>query len=103
MQNSTRTALAAIIAADATIPKETAESALKLLDGGNDGPAPLGRVVRTAEACKLFGVTTKSLRLWALAGRLVPVYGGQNRRRVGYTEESVRAILAGRNLQATEA
>lgn len=42
------------------------------------------------------GVTLKTLRLCALNGALVPVYGGQGKRRAGYTEQSVRTILAGK-------
>ncbi len=94
MLASTRNIVTAALAADSSIPSETAASALNLLDGGSH--APLGRVIRTGEACKLLGVTSKTLRLWALRGALVPVFGGQRKRRCGYTEGSVRAILAGK-------
>jgi DNA-binding transcriptional MerR regulator len=43
------------------------------------------------EAARLFHVTTKTLRGWAKAGALVPVYG-KNKLRIGYTEASVRAL-----------
>jgi hypothetical protein len=95
MNATTRAAVSAILAADASIPKSDADRALAILDGQPSGPAPLGRVVRVPEACRLFGVTSKTLRLWMLGGRLVPVYGGQTRRKVGFTEESVRALLGG--------
>ena len=94
MTPTTKTALAAIIAADATIPEETAKAALKLLDGKPE-EKPLGRILRTTEAARLCGVTTKTLREWAKAGALVSVYAGGNKLRTGYTEASVRALIAG--------
>lgn len=96
MQTTTKTIIATALAADASVPPRLANHALKLLDGDDTDAVPLGRVVRTREACERFGVTSKTLRLWALQGMLVPVYGGQTKRRIGYTEASVRAILAGR-------
>ena len=95
MKATTRSIFTSALAADETISKATGERVLSILDGGDSGPPPLGRVIRTAEAARLCAVTPKTLRLWALAGRLVPVYGGQNRRRVGYTELSIRTVLSG--------
>ena len=94
MLQSTRNIIRAALDADATVPETTTAKALCLLDG-TEQPPPLGRVIRTAEARRLLGVTSKTLRLWALRGALVPVFGGQTKRRTGYTEASVRAILAG--------
>lgn len=95
MKTATRTIVRAALDADATVPAETTARALRLLDGEDDRPS-LGRVIRTHEARKLLGVTSKTMRLWSLRGALVPVYGGQTHRRTGYTEQSVRAILEGR-------
>ena len=95
MQSNTRTAIAAILAADASIPKETANRALAILDGA-DVPRPMGRVIRTTEAARILGVTTKTARAYAAAGALVSVYGPGNKLRTGYTEESVRALAEGR-------
>lgn len=103
MQTATKTIVAAALAADASVPPRLAHNALKLLDGDDTDAVPLGRVVRTREACERFGVTSKTLRLWALQGMLVPVYGGQTKRRTGYTEASVRAILAGRGVKKAPA
>lgn len=97
MTKNTRTALAAILAADATIPAQLAERALKLLDGKADTPPPEPRVIRTPEACRLVGVHKKTLRNWADAGLLVPCYGANPKQRIGYTAASVHAILAGRS------
>ena len=95
MTKNTRTALTAILAADATIPQEQADAALKVLEG-RAGPVEVGAVVRTSEAARLLGgVTTKTLRAWAARGRLVPVYGSEGRR-IGYTAESVKALIDGR-------
>ena len=97
MTKNTRTALAAILAADGTIPQETADAALKVLDGKSNAAGELGRVIRTTEAARLCGVTTKTLRNWCAAGVLVPVYGPGKKLRAGYTAESVRALIAGRS------
>ncbi len=112
MTSNTKTALTAILAADGSIPaelagfalkmlgtggaitKEDADAVLKRLEGREDG---IERVVRTKEARRLFGVDVKTLRNWAQRGRLVPVYGGNAKFRIGYTAESVRALLAGRS------
>lgn len=94
MQAQTKTAVAAIIAADASIDKETAAAALRLLSGEKE--KPIGRVMRTKEVARLFGVTTVTLRDWARNGVLVPVYGPGKKLRMGYTEESVRAVIAQR-------
>lgn len=99
MLTNTRTILSATLAADPTIPQSTANQVMGFLDHGKELRAPLDRVIRTAEAARLCGVTSKTLRLWALRGALVPVYGGQRKRRTGYTESSVRAILAGRSIK----
>ena len=95
MLPQTKTALAAIIAADPSIPPGASTTALRLLEGRDSYTTPLGRVIRPSEASRLLGVTPRTLRLWALRGALVPVYGGQKKRRTGYTESSIRAILAG--------
>lgn len=97
MNANTRTALAAILAGDATITKEDAAAVLKRLDGTERAPAR--RVIRTKEACALLGVGVKTLRAWAARGRIVPVYGGNENFRIGYTEDSVRAILEGRAVE----
>ena len=89
MEN-TRTAITAILAADASVSKETASRAISVLNG-EETPRPIGRVIRTMEAASIFHVTTKTLRAWAKAGALVPVYG-KNKLRIGYTEASVRAL-----------
>ena len=100
MQDTTRTALTAILAADPTVSRPAATRALSILDGA-DAPHPMGRILRTTEAARLCGVTTKTLRAWSKAGVLVPVYAGQNKLRTGYTEASVRAVLEG-NSKRTE-
>ena len=89
MNTQTETATRALWAADSTIPRERAEAAIRLVKG--EEAAPLPRIVRTKEAARLLGVTTKTLRAWAARGALVPIYG-KNRLRIGYTEASVRAL-----------
>jgi len=96
MTKNTRTILAATFAADGTITQEQADAALKVLAGKGNAGAVVDSVVRTKEAARLLGgVTTKTLRLWSRAGRLVPVYGS-DKCRIGYTAESVNALIEGR-------
>ena len=105
MKDNARAILAAAITAacsvDGTI-EARADAALAVLEGKAEVIAAdanrdeLGRVVRTVEARKILGgVTSKTLRDWCARGRLVPVYGS-NTRRIGYTAESVRALIEGR-------
>lgn len=87
-------ALVAARAADSTISKADADAAKKRLAGVER--APVCRVIRTKEAIQLLGVGVKTLRTWSARGRLVPVYGGNENFRIGYTEDSVIGILRGR-------
>lgn len=114
MTNTTKTALTAIMAGDCSIPADRAGLALKLL--GSDRPLTreeteaiakriegcdeLSAIVRTKEVARLFGVDVKTLRNWARRGRLVPVEGGHAGWRVGYTRDSVSALLSGRPMCA---
>ena len=96
MTKATETIIRAAISADGTITQEQADAALKVLAGKGNAGAVVDSVVRTKEAARLLGgVTTKTLRLWSRAGRLVPVYGS-DKRRIGYTAESVNALIEGR-------
>ena len=113
MHKTTKDAITAILEGDDSVPAELAGFALKLLaktgtltpedsaailkrlDGKGDG---IERVVRTKEATRLFGVDVKTLRNWSARGRLVPVYGGNANFRIGYTADSVRALLSGRSI-----
>ncbi|MBQ7252149.1 MAG: helix-turn-helix domain-containing protein [Kiritimatiellae bacterium] len=99
MLAQTKTAIAALLAADGSIPKETQTRALALL-GGAEVPRPLGRVIRYAEAARLLGVTRKTLREWAKAGALEGVYRAGSNVRAGFTEASVRALVEGRGNRA---
>jgi hypothetical protein len=94
MNGTTETAINALLAADPTITKQQAADVRRIL-GGGEMPRPIGRVLRTTEAARLLGVTTKTLRLWAKAGALESVYAGANKLRTGYTEASVRALAEG--------
>lgn len=95
MTENTRTILAAALAADKTIAKSDADAILERFDES--------RVIRTREACRVFGVTARTLRNWADAGMLVPVRGANPNQRIGYTAESVRLLLAGRTSSSAAA
>lgn len=94
MQSTTKTAIAALLAADATVPKVAAAAALRLLNG--EESRPVGRLLKTKDVARMLGVTTKTLRAWASAGAIRPVYAPGRKLRAGYTEESVRAFIEGR-------
>lgn len=93
MQSTTQAAIAALLAADATVPKDTADAALRLLNG--EESRPVGRLLKTKDVARVLNVTTKTLRAWAEAGALVPVYAPGRKLRAGYTEASVRAFIEG--------
>ena len=95
MQTQTRTAISALIVADGTIAKEAANRALAILEGASESK-PVGRILKTMEAARRLGVTTKTLRDWSKSGALKPVYVPGRKLRSGYTEESVRALVEGR-------
>lgn len=97
MLSSTISIIKAALAADPTINPPDADAALAILAGKAQNPDRIGRVIRTTEAARILGVSTKSLRSYSSAGALVPVYApGAVRKRTGYTEASVRACAEGR-------
>lgn len=97
MKETTKAAISAILTADETVSQVEAKAILESLGGrGNK----LGRVIRAKEVARLAEVTTKTVRDWCKAGGLVPVRGPVGNRVLGYTEESVRAILAGKKAVA---
>lgn len=98
MTETTSKIVTAALAADATIPKQRVDAAMRTLRGEADATQPEPRVVRTPEACRILGVHKKTLRAWSARGVLTPCFGANPRQRIGYTAESVRAILAGRKV-----
>lgn len=96
MTDNTREAVRAILAADSTIPSTVKADALKLLAGNSNGDKPLPRIVKTGEAARLCGVTTRTLRRWGDTGIIEPVYAGKAACRIGYTRESIEKLLSGK-------
>ena len=94
MKETTKTAIAAILDADGTVANATLKAIRRLLNGDEERE-PMGRVIHPKEAASICGVTTKTIRDWTKNGGLVPVYGPNKKRVTGYTEESVRALVAG--------
>lgn len=93
MTANTKNAIVAILATDPSVTEEQRQAALKAL---SEQPVEVGPVMRTKDVqAMLGGVTTKTLRAWTKAGRLVAVFGA-DKCRIGYTEASVRALAAGR-------
>ena len=96
MKDTTRTAIAAILAADDTVPPQAAADALALLARGGE-PATERRVIPFDEAARrLGGVTTRTLRNLHAAGRLTFVYGaGDRKRAIGVEERSLLRAVGG--------
>lgn len=103
MTESTKTAVRAVLRMDVTIDSSEMAAWDRLLrrgsavSAGTAAPAPLGRVVKADEVAERLGTTVQTVRAYARAGRLVKVYNGDAKGKyaLGYTEESVRALLAG--------
>lgn len=96
MKDTTRTAIAAILAADDTVSPAAADAALALLS--RDGaPAREARVVPFAEAAqRLGGVSTRTLRNLRERGRLTFVYSTDAAKRaLGVSEQSLLAAVGG--------
>ncbi len=96
MKDTTRTAIAAILAADDTVPPQAAADALALLARGG-APATERRVVPFDEAARrLGGVTTRTLRNLRERGRLTFVYSTDAAKRaLGVEETSLLRAVGG--------
>lgn len=100
MLDTTRTAVAAILAADPTVtPEERAARLAQNFTPTNPEPLP-APLLSPTETGKLFGGKDRhTLAAWEKRGWLVAVRtGAKGRNIVGYTGESVRALLAGKPL-----
>ncbi len=97
MIDLTRKGVLALLDADPTISKSQRAGVVAILDGKAPVTEPVPRVYSPAETSKLFGVTTKQVRVWAANGKLERVKPGPKAKRgIGYTEASVRALAEGR-------
>ena len=100
MLQPTRVAITAICKADPSITADQLRDALDVLAGKNQGGAvqAIARAVRPKQAAEALGVCSRTLRRYATAGLLVPVYrsAGAKRRAVAYTAESINAFVAGK-------
>ena len=97
MTQTTKTIIQAAIAADATIPGECGEAALRVLasNATNPPPAEVGQVWKAAAVAKRLGVTSRTVRDFARRGLLRPVLGS-GKKRLGFLAEDVRAFLESR-------
>ncbi len=100
MTPATKTAVAAILKADPTITTEQVQAALEAAAGTTTPNAiqPLARAVRPKDAALALGVSRRTLRRYAVAGLLQPVYRGKGkaRRTVAYTAQSVNDFVNGK-------
>ena len=103
MTPATKTAVAAILKADPTITTEQVQAALEAASGTTTPNAilPLARAVRPKDAAAALGVCPRTLRRYANAGLLKPVFRGtgKNRRAVAYTADSINAFVNGKGAE----
>ena len=99
MLDTTKQALAAILATDPTVSPEERRARLAP-NLATTGTEPLDRIISPVETGKLLGGRDRhTLANWAKRGLLVAVRTGRDGKRItGYTASSVRALLAGKPL-----
>ena len=96
MLDLTKKMMAAAMSNDGTITKDQQSAVMAILDGRTAAAEPVPRVIPYGEASRLFGVSTKQLRVWCRAGKPRRVYAsGDRKRSIGVTEKSVRALAEG--------
>jgi len=97
MLDTTRTAAAAIFAADPTMTDDERRARLAP-NFTPTNPDPLDPILTVAETGKLCGGKDRhTLREWERRGWIVAIRTGKSGRRItGYTGESVRRFLAGK-------
>ena len=100
MLDATRNAVKAICAADPTLSAAMVDAALVTLQGKDVtvyvDPAPMDRVIPRKVAAQILGVTPRCISLYARRGLVRPIrLGAAGSRSIGYSEESIRKVLAG--------
>ena len=93
MLTTTKAAIKAILATDQTIAQADIPAIMAALDGRD---ATLPRFLRPREAAKALGVTTTRVAQIARAGGLTRIQPSGQKRPIGYTFESINALLSGR-------
>jgi len=95
ISDESRMALVAMLSALGVSP-DRQQRAFAVMEG-DDAPefSDVGRVLRPREVSARLGVTDRTVRVWGIKGLLKPVTGA-GARTVGYTAESVRALIEGR-------
>ena len=100
MQQPTKVAVTAICKADPSITPEQLRNGLEALAGNATAGAvqQVARAVRPKQAAEALGVCPRTLRRYATAGLIQPIYrsAGAKRRAVAYTADSIAAFVAGK-------
>jgi len=97
MQAQTRIIVQAAIGADSSISASERKSILAAFEGNGINQADrLPRIVKRAEVATLLGVSTKRCDQLAKAGVLARITAPGTSRAIGYSEESVKALVEGR-------
>ena len=99
MLDTTRTAVAAIFAADPTMTDAERKARLARDFTPVKSTEPYDEILTPVATCRLTGRDRHTLANWAGRGLLVAVRTGRDGKRItGYTASSVRALLAGKPL-----
>jgi len=101
MLDATKNAIKAICAADPTLSAGMVDAAITALQGKDVtvyvDPAPMDRAIPRKVAAQILGVTPRCVSLYARRGLIRPIrMGAAGSRSVGYSEQSIRAVLSGK-------
>ena len=97
MTDATKSIIVPLLKADSTISIEQREAGLFALQFGNAESTDPGRVLRPKEVAARLHVSRKTVCEYGKRGILQSVYrDAATKRRLGYTEASVRAFINGR-------
>ncbi len=97
--SETRQMIGLILKNDSTVTQEVKNEILLFLDGkktaGLVDNSPLDRVLSRREVAEIMGVTARTVSAYARRGLIRPLrYGADAKRATGFSEQSVRAMLA---------
>lgn len=98
--SSTRQMIALLMKDDPTITDDVRTEVLHLIDGkatpGLTDTSPIDRTLTRDEVASIMGIGKRTVCYYAKRGIIRPLrHGAMGKRAVGYSEQSVRAAMAG--------
>ena len=102
MLDATKNAVKAICAADPTLSAAMVDAAITALQGNDTkvyvDTSPMDRAIPRKVAAQILGVTPRCISLYARRGLIRPIrMGAAGSRAIGYSEQSIRAVLGGKS------